>query len=142
MMCLAMARPRPVAAGFAGAGFIDAIEAFEQARKVLGGNTGAEIPNAEFYSVWNRAGAEDDASAGSTVFQRVVDQVGEDLMDRFTIGKNGGEAFWNGHVRYAKIDTVIASDLAKAFFGRRGEVRRGEQARHQSEFRRTRRGPG
>src|ERR1700675_1232204 len=31
------------AAGFAGAGFVDAIEAFEQAGQVLGGDAGAEI---------------------------------------------------------------------------------------------------
>ena len=36
------------AARFAGAGFIDAIEAFEEARKVLGRNAGAEITDIKF----------------------------------------------------------------------------------------------
>lgn len=54
--------------GFAGASLIDAIEAFEEAREVLGGNACAEILDAEFDGVGNRAGTEDDASAGSSVF--------------------------------------------------------------------------
>ena len=74
------------ASGFAGAGFIDAIEALEETREVLGGNAGAEILYAEFDGVGKRPGAKHDASAGGSVFQGIVDQVGEDLVDGFAVG--------------------------------------------------------
>ena len=44
------------ASGFAGAGFVDAIEAFEEARQVLGGNAGAEIAHVEFDAAPRRRG--------------------------------------------------------------------------------------
>jgi len=53
------------AAGFAGASFVDAVEALEEARKMLRSNAGAEILHEKFHSVGNGAGAEDDASARS-----------------------------------------------------------------------------
>ena len=74
--------------GFARAGFIDAIKAFEQAREMLRGDAGAEILDEKFDSVRNRARAKDDSSAGSAVLQGIVDQVGKDLMDGFAIGEN------------------------------------------------------
>ena len=45
------------AAGFAGAGFVDAIETFEEARKVFGGDAGTEVLHEEFDGVrrWARA---------------------------------------------------------------------------------------
>ncbi len=82
------------ASGFAGAGFVDAIEAFEQAREVLGGDAGAEILDEEFYGVGNGAGAEDDSSAGGAVLQGIVDQVGEDLVNGFAVGEDRRKVFW------------------------------------------------
>src|SRR5260221_9625393 len=65
------------AAGFAGAGFVDAIETFEEARQVLGGDTGAKILNIEFDSEFDAtlggARSEQDASAGAAVLHRIVD---------------------------------------------------------------------
>ncbi len=52
------------ASGFAGAGFVDAIEAFEEAGKMFRGDAGAEVLDEEFYGAGNGAGAEDDSSAG------------------------------------------------------------------------------
>ena len=119
------------AAGFAGASFVDAIEALEETRKVLRGNAGAEIPHTEFDRARNRAGSEDDASAGSTVLQGIVDQVGEYLMDGFAVGENGREIFrqWVGagkapalqmvgwRILDLQFDTVSARDFAEALLG-------------------------
>ena len=77
------------ASGFAGAGFVDAVEAFEQAGEMLGGDAGAEVSDKEFHGVRNGAGAENDASSGWAVFQRIVDQVGKNLVDRFAVGEDG-----------------------------------------------------
>lgn len=41
------------ASGFAGAGFIDSIEAFEEARKMFGGDTRTEVLHTKFYGVRN-----------------------------------------------------------------------------------------
>ena len=84
------------ASGFAGAGFVDAIEALEQAREVLGGNAGAEVLDEEFHGVGNGAGPEDDSSAGSAVLQRVVDQVGKDLVDGFAVGEDRRKILGSG----------------------------------------------
>ncbi len=43
------------AAGFAGAGFVDAVEAFEEARQMLGGDAGAEILHVKFDSEFDAA---------------------------------------------------------------------------------------
>jgi hypothetical protein len=52
------------ASGFAGAGFVDAIKAFEQAGEMFGGDAGAEVLDEEFDGVGNGAGTEDDSSSG------------------------------------------------------------------------------
>ncbi len=84
------------ASGFAGAGFVDAIEALEEARKVLGGDAGAEILHEEFHGVGNGAGPEHDSSAGGTVLQGIVNQVGKNLVDGFAVGENRGKIFGSG----------------------------------------------
>lgn len=76
------------ASGFAGAGFIDAIETFEEARQVLGGNAGPEVADEKFYSVGNGARAEHDSSSGSPILHGVIDEVGKDLVDGFAIGEH------------------------------------------------------
>jgi len=87
-MCLAMARPRPVPPDSRGSGLVDAIEAFEQAREVLGRNASAEILDEKFDGTRNGAGAENDSSARGAVFQGVVDQVGKHLVNSFAVGEN------------------------------------------------------
>ena len=49
-------QPQSGAAGFAGAGFVDPVEALEQAIQMLGRNTGAKILNIEFDAVAISAG--------------------------------------------------------------------------------------
>ncbi len=128
------------ASGLAGAGFIHAIEALEQAWEMLGRDARAEVPNGEFDGVRKLAGAEHNSSAGGagvgTVLQSIVNQVGKDLVNGFAVGENRREIFgeWVGtgkalalqmggrgildlQVLYLKIDTVATGDLAKALFG-------------------------
>src|SRR5579859_1242970 len=89
------------AAGFAGAGFIDAVKAFEEAGQMLGGDSGAEVTHIELDGALraagrgcsHTAGAEFDAAAGPSVFHGVVDEVGEYLVDGFAIGKDWGQRF-------------------------------------------------
>src|SRR5438128_1197853 len=82
------------ASGFAGAGFVDAVEAFEEARDMFGGNAGAEILHVEFDAAEGGTRAQDDASAGAAVLHGIVDKVGEDLMNGFAVGQDGGERVW------------------------------------------------
>ena len=130
------------AAGFARTGFIDAIEALEETREVLGGNAGAEILYAEFDRMRNHAGTEDDASAGGSVFQGIVDQVREDLVDGFAVGQNVGQTFRDGQVGNAKIDTVRPSDFPEAFFCVMKKFGRRDGLNIEARFSRIRRGPG
>ena len=53
---------------------------------MLRGNAGPEILDVELYSAWRGPRAQDDASAGAAVFHRVVDEVGEDLMNGLAVG--------------------------------------------------------
>src|SRR5712671_5431003 len=76
------------ASGFAGAGFVDAIETFEQAWKMLGSDAGAKILDEEFNGMRNSAGSKDDSSSGSPVLQSVIDQVRKDLMNGLAIRKH------------------------------------------------------
>src|SRR5579864_5108927 len=71
------------AAGFAGAGFVDAIKAFEETRQVLGGDSRAEILHIEFDAAASRAGAENDAAAGAAILHRIIDEIGKYLVDGF-----------------------------------------------------------
>ena len=50
------------AAGFAGTGLVDPVEALEQSREVFGGDAGAEIPHVEFNSMRRRTSTQDDAA--------------------------------------------------------------------------------
>ena len=54
------------ASGFAGAGFVDAIKAFEQAGEMFGGDAGAGVLNEEFDGVGDGAGTEDDSGGRLT----------------------------------------------------------------------------
>ena len=52
------------ASRLAGTSFVDAIETFKQARKVFGGDAGAEVLDEEFDCVGNGAGTENDSPGG------------------------------------------------------------------------------
>ena len=72
--------------GLAGASLVDAIKAFKETGQMLGRNAGAEILDVELDSPSGGPCAQDDASAGAAVFHRVVDEVGEDLVNGLAVG--------------------------------------------------------
>ena len=88
------------ATGFAGAGFIDAIEAFEKARQMLGGDAGAEILHIKFDSEFDTAaggaGAENDAATGAAILHGIVDEIGKNLMNGFAVGAHRRQGFDGG----------------------------------------------
>jgi len=85
------------ASGFAGAGFVDAIETLEQAGQVFGTDACAEILDIEFNAVFRAplrgVRAERDAFSRATVLHRVFNQVGKDLMNRLAVGENQRQGF-------------------------------------------------
>lgn len=110
--------------GFARAGFVDAIKTFEQAGQMLGGNARAEILYVELNTMLRRPGAQHNAAAGPAVLHRVVDEVREDLVDRFAIGQHGRQGFncavaasgaWL-QSQYLQLYALAAGDLAEIFF--------------------------
>ena len=56
-------------AGFARAGFVDAIEALEDALQMLGGNAGAEVLNGELHLRSEQARASTNALAGLRILE-------------------------------------------------------------------------
>ena len=76
------------AAGLAGASFIDPIETLEKTRQMFGWDAGAEVTNIELNSLLCLLRAKIDAPAGTSVFHRVVNQVGEYLVNRLAVGEN------------------------------------------------------
>ena len=121
------------AAGFTGTGFVDAVEAFEQARQVFGGDAGSEILNVEFDSEFDSApggaGAEGDASAGTSVFHGIVNQVGKNLMNGLAIGEDQRQGFGRDiailRMLDLQFDSVTAGDLAETLFGVMQQFQRG-----------------
>ena len=83
------------ATGFAGAGFVDAVEALKETRQVLGGDAGAKILDVKFHSEFDAARglarAEQDATSGAAILHGIVDEVGKNLVDGFAIGAHGGK---------------------------------------------------
>ncbi len=78
------------AAGFAGAGLVDAVEALEDAAEVLFGHARAEVLYVEFDGIFERARADDDAAAGGAVLHGVLDEVAEDLGHGIDVGEDEG----------------------------------------------------
>ena len=108
------------ASGFAGTGLVDAVETFEETGQVFRGNAGAEILHVEFDATLVGAGTQDDAAAGASVLHGIVDQVGEDLVDRLTVSQDNGQCF-GGCVSVLRIldvqvHTLTAGNLSKVFF--------------------------
>src|ERR1019366_2456211 len=113
------------AAGFAGAGLVDAVKALEEARKMLGRNAGAEILNIkfnpEFDAAFGGTRAEQNTSARAAVLHGVVDKIRKDLVDGFAVGSHGGQGF-DGAVIFVGLDdlqlhSLTAGDLAETLFG-------------------------
>src|SRR5215469_12899701 len=71
--------------GFAGAGFVDAVEALKQARQVLGGDARTVIANIEFDASLRGLSTELDSAAGAPVLHGIVDQVRKYLVNRFPV---------------------------------------------------------
>src|ERR1700722_5956326 len=79
------------AAGFARSRFVDAIEALEKARKMLGGDARAEILHVEFDSTAGGAGAENDATTRAPVLHGIVDEIRKHLVNGFAVGPHRGQ---------------------------------------------------
>src|SRR5580704_12008960 len=82
-------------AGLPGAGFVDSIEAFEDALEMFGGDAGAEVADAEldrFGGFGYGPGTDDDAGMvlwpGGSVLDAVFDEIAEHLDDRVGIGED------------------------------------------------------
>jgi hypothetical protein len=139
-------KPESSAAGFAGAGFVDAVKALEEAREMFGGDAGAEILDIEFDAEFDapvgRTGTEHNSAAGAAVLHRVVDQIRENLMDRFAVGAYARERL---HIACPvvlhdlQIYALGTGDLAKAFGV--AVIRRAGRLRCRSESRRIPRAP-
>src|SRR5579864_2353470 len=88
---------------------------------MFGGDSGTIIADVEFDALVSSSGAKFNASAGAAVLHRIVDQVGEDLVDRFAIG----QYHWQGFHRAARslfiydlqMYSLRAGDFAETLFG-------------------------
>ena len=76
------------AAGLAGAGFIDAVEALEEPRQVLAGNTLAEVAHEELHPSSVSQAPTMIFLPDSPYFQCVLDQISEDLVNRIAIDED------------------------------------------------------
>src|SRR5579871_230528 len=81
--------------GLPGTGFINPVEAFEDAVEVFGGNSLAKVADTELDGVdgfGDFAGADDDPAvelvAGAAVLDRVLDEVAEHLEDGVGVGED------------------------------------------------------
>src|SRR5579872_254746 len=116
------------ASGFAGAGFIDAVEALEEARQVLRGNAGSEVTHIKLDALRtaggggpHSTGAKFDTRAGASVLHSVVDQVGKDLVDGFAVGQNQGQRLDGAtpvvRLHNLEVHAVAAGNFAETLFG-------------------------
>src|SRR5579871_3468775 len=85
------------ASGLSGTGFVDPIEAFEDAVEVLGSNSLTKVADAELDGIdrfRDLAGADDhpamESVAGSAVFDGVLDEIAENLKDGVGVGEDLG----------------------------------------------------
>src|SRR5579863_4022450 len=69
-----------------GTSLVHAVEALKQTRQVFGGNARAKIADKKLYAVFRGPRAQNEAAAASRVLQSIVNQVGKDLVDGFTVG--------------------------------------------------------
>src|SRR5262252_1855221 len=76
------------AAGFAGTGLIDTVEAFEESRQVLGRNAWAKITYEELHAIGMGTRAENQARSGAGVLEGVFYEIREHLMNGFAVGRD------------------------------------------------------
>src|ERR1035441_10684391 len=81
---------QPGAPGFPRASFIHAVETLEKTRQMFGRNPGSEVFDVKFdaglyYAALRRAGSQNNFFSGRRVLQRILDQVGKNLVDGFAI---------------------------------------------------------
>ena len=80
-MCLTIDRPRPGPTELARSARVDAIEALEDPRQVLGGDAGAGVGDHEPDARVVGRGAHDDARPRRAILDGVVDQVRQDVLE-------------------------------------------------------------
>ena len=80
-----------VAAGFAGAGFVDAVEAVEDAGEVIGGDADAVVLDGDGGGIVLLLGLDVDGAAIRGVFDGVFGQVVEDLPEELGRGEDAGQ---------------------------------------------------
>ena len=68
---------------------------------MLGRDASAEVANVEFNAALGGNGTEFDPSSGSAILHGVVDQIGENLMDRLAIGQDQRQRFHRAAVEDA-----------------------------------------
>ena len=104
-------QPQSGSAGLAGPGFIYPVKTFEEPAEVLGGNARTEISNVKFDGCGNGSRSQNDTAAASSIFQRIVHKIGEDLMDCFRISA----------VRWCKSDELYRFGSALSAFRSSGQ---------------------
>src|ERR1700737_1037661 len=87
-------QPQSRTAGLSGTRFVHSVKAFKQTTKVRGRYAGSEVANVELDRMLNRPRPQKDPTAGSTILKRIVDKVGEDLMDRFTVSVDRARGYF------------------------------------------------
>src|SRR3954471_21806298 len=127
------------AALFARTGFIHAIEPFEDAVHAFGRDAGAVVAHADFDHAIFNAGIDPDRAFGAAIFDRVVDQIKEDLLeaigvgqdfdvfgnfiveDDFAFGRARLEIIKNVLGKVAELDRLLVQDDLARFEARDGE---------------------
>ena len=103
-------QPQPGAAGFAGTGLVYPVEALKQAGQVFGRNAGTEILHIKFDASGDGTSSQHNPPPGMSVFQRIVHQVRENLMDGLGIGSHlGGSVVFD-----FQFDILYPRDFAEA----------------------------
>src|SRR5271170_3098220 len=80
--------PQSRAARFAGASLVYPVEALEQPRQVLERDSRAEVANIKFNPMLCPPRSQHQSPTRSGILQSVVDEVREDLVDRFAVSAN------------------------------------------------------
>src|SRR5437763_63720 len=81
-------QPQARASRLAGTRLVHAIKALEEPGKMFGGDARPEIADVKLGSVLRLLHTDGNLVAFSRIFQRVVNQIGKNLVDRLRIGGN------------------------------------------------------
>src|SRR5215475_4939097 len=88
---------------------IDTVEALEDAWEVTRIDAGAVVDDGDLDVLGPRGGAHDDGRARAAVLDRIVDEVGEHLLERSSVGARGGEA---GRRLAPQLDALLVGAVA------------------------------